>query len=68
MVTLSGSVTALNAKNGKVCGKKRLPSRAESSPIVVKGVVYFGSENGTVYAYARERRAQGLDLQARAAP
>src|SRR5256714_13884 len=45
-----GSITALNAKNGKVLWKKRLPSRAESSPIVINGIVYFGSENGTVYA------------------
>jgi outer membrane protein assembly factor BamB len=46
-----GSIVALSAKNGKMIWKKSLPSRAESSPIVVKGVVYFGSENGTVYAY-----------------
>jgi outer membrane protein assembly factor BamB len=46
-----GSIVALNAKNGKRIWKKSLPSRSESSPIVVNGVVYFGSENGTVYAY-----------------
>src|SRR4051795_4297907 len=46
-----GAIIALNAKNGHRIWKKSLPSRAESSPIVVKGVVYFGSENGTVYAY-----------------
>src|SRR3954452_19499793 len=46
-----GAIICLNAKNGKRIWKKSLPSRAESSPIVVKGVVYFGSENGTVYAY-----------------
>ena len=52
IATLSpGSITALNAKNGKVIWKKSLPSRAESSPIVIRGTVYFGSENGTVYAY-----------------
>lgn len=46
-----GSIKALDAKTGRIIWKKRLPSRAESSPIVVKGVVYFGSEDGTVYAY-----------------
>src|SRR3954451_19884073 len=46
-----GAIIALNAKNGHRIWKKSLPSRAESSPIVVNGVVYFGSENGTVYAY-----------------
>lgn len=46
-----GSITSLNAKTGKLIWKKRLPSRAESSPIVVRNVVYFGSEDGTVYAY-----------------
>src|SRR3954453_8664433 len=52
MVTLNpGSVLCLNAKNGKRIWRKSLPSRSESSPIVVGGVVYFGSENGTGYAY-----------------
>jgi outer membrane protein assembly factor BamB len=46
-----GSIKALDAKTGKTIWKKSLPSRAESSPIVIKGVVYFGSEDGTVYAY-----------------
>ena len=52
-----GAITCLNAKTGKLIWKKPLPSRSESSPIVVHGVVYFGSENGTVYAYrARDGR------------
>jgi outer membrane protein assembly factor BamB len=46
----AGSIVALNAKTGKKLWSKNLPSRAESSPIVLKGVVYFGSEDGTVYA------------------
>lgn len=46
-----GSITALNANTGKRIWRRRLPSRAESSPIVIRGVVYFGSEDGTVYAY-----------------
>jgi outer membrane protein assembly factor BamB len=59
MVTLNpGSVICLNAKNGKKIWSKRLPSRSESSPIVVGGVVYFGSENGTVYAYRASNGAK----------
>ena len=59
MVTLSpGTILCLNAKNGKVIWRKSLPSRSESSPIVVKGVVYFGSENGTVYAYRASNGAK----------
>jgi len=46
----AGSIVCLNAKNGKKIWRKDLPSRAESSPLVLKGVVYFGSEDGTVYA------------------
>jgi outer membrane protein assembly factor BamB len=46
----AGAIICLNAKNGKLVWKRKLPSRAESSPIVIKGVVYFGSEDGTVYA------------------
>lgn len=45
-----GAIVSLNAKNGKRLWRRSLPSRAESSPIVVRGVVYFGSEDGTVYA------------------
>lgn len=50
--TLSpGAIVSLNAKNGKRIWRRSLPSRAESSPIVVRGVVYFGTEDGTVYAF-----------------
>jgi outer membrane protein assembly factor BamB len=52
VATLSpGAIVSMDAKDGKVLWRKNLPSRAESSPIVVRGVVYFGSEDGTVYAY-----------------
>src|SRR3954463_13894557 len=33
--TLSGTIPCLTAKTGKIVGRKPLPSRAESSPIVV---------------------------------
>jgi outer membrane protein assembly factor BamB len=52
ITTLSpGAIVALDAKTGKAVWRRSLPSRSESSPIVVRGVVYFGSEDGTVYAY-----------------
>jgi outer membrane protein assembly factor BamB len=51
IVTLqSPHVTSLDAKTGKILWRKPLPSRSESSPIVVDNKVFFGSENGTVYA------------------
>ena len=45
-----GRVMALDAKNGRVRWSRKLPSRAESSPLVASGRVYFGTEDGTVYA------------------
>ena len=41
---------ALDVKNGRVRWSRKLPSRAESSPLVASGRVYFGTEDGTVYA------------------
>ena len=40
----------LGAKRGKVEWSKPLPSRTESSPLVVDHRLYFGAEDGTVYA------------------
>jgi outer membrane protein assembly factor BamB len=45
-----GAIPALRARDGKVLWRKPLPSRSESSPVVDGGRVYFGSEDGTVYA------------------
>jgi outer membrane protein assembly factor BamB len=45
-----GKVAAIWARSGKVSWSKPLPSRSESSPIVVDHRVYFGTEDGTVYA------------------
>ena len=45
-----GRVAGLRARDGKVLWSRDLPSRSESSPLVDGGRVYFGSENGTVYA------------------
>jgi outer membrane protein assembly factor BamB len=51
IATLSpGRITSLDARTGKRRWKRNLGSRSESSPVVIGGRVYFGSENGTVYA------------------
>lgn len=41
---------AVRAKDGKVLWKRNLPARAESSPLVVGGRMYFGSESGDFFA------------------
>jgi outer membrane protein assembly factor BamB len=45
-----GHIVKLNAKNGKVIWKRSLPGRAESSPVVIDRTVYFGCENGELFA------------------
>jgi outer membrane protein assembly factor BamB len=45
-----GHIVKLNAKTGKIVWKRSLPGRAESSPVVVDGTVYFGCENGQLFA------------------
>jgi outer membrane protein assembly factor BamB len=45
-----GHVLKLDAKTGKTIWKRELPGRAESSPIVIGRSVYFGCENGNLYA------------------
>jgi outer membrane protein assembly factor BamB len=45
-----GHIVKLNAATGKIIWKKELPGRAESSPVVVAGSVYFGCEDGKLYS------------------
>jgi outer membrane protein assembly factor BamB len=45
-----GHIVKLDARTGKTIWKKSLPSRAESSPVVVDRTVYFGCEDGNLYA------------------
>jgi outer membrane protein assembly factor BamB len=45
-----GHIVKLNAENGKIIWKHVLPGRAESSPVVIGRTVYFGDENGELYA------------------
>jgi outer membrane protein assembly factor BamB len=45
-----GHIVKLDAKTGRIIWKKPLPGRAESSPVVVNRTVYFGCENGDLFA------------------
>jgi outer membrane protein assembly factor BamB len=45
-----GHIVKLNAKNGRLIWKRRLPGRAESSPVVIGRTIYFGCENGELFA------------------
>ncbi|MCU0312754.1 MAG: PQQ-binding-like beta-propeller repeat protein [Solirubrobacteraceae bacterium] len=45
-----GRVVAFNVEYPRVRWSRTLPSRTETSPLVVGDTVYIGSENGTVYA------------------
>src|SRR3954465_15990506 len=46
----AGRVVAVAAYPGRTRWSRKLPSRAESSPLLDHGRLYFGSEDGTVYA------------------
>jgi outer membrane protein assembly factor BamB len=45
-----GHIVKLDAKTGKTIWKRSLPGRAESSPVVIDRTVYFGCEDGNLYA------------------
>jgi outer membrane protein assembly factor BamB len=45
-----GHVVKLDARTGRVLWKHLLPGRAESSPLVVDHTVYFGCEDGELFA------------------
>jgi outer membrane protein assembly factor BamB len=45
-----GHVVKLDARNGRIIWKRNLPGRAESSPVVVGRTLYFGCENGELFA------------------
>ena len=50
-----GHVVKLDAKTGRIIWKRPLPNRAESSPLVLGRTVYFGCENGYLYALSTGR-------------
>jgi outer membrane protein assembly factor BamB len=45
-----GHVVKLDAQTGKIIWKRWLPGRAESSPLVVDNTLYFGCEDGRLFA------------------
>ena len=45
-----GRIVKVSQSHGKVLWAHMLSSRSESSPLLDRGRLYFGSENGTVYA------------------
>ena len=45
-----GRVAAYAGRNGHQLWARNLPARAESSPLLAHGTLYFGSESGVVYA------------------
>jgi outer membrane protein assembly factor BamB len=51
----SATVTAVDQQSGRVRWHRVLRSSAESSPLVVKGRVFVGSQAGTVYALSAGR-------------
>ena len=51
---------AIRAKDGRTLWSQALPSRAESSPLLDHGRLYFGTENGTVFALNAAERVDDL--------
>jgi outer membrane protein assembly factor BamB len=45
-----GRVAALRARDGRLLWSRTLPSRSESTPLVLGDRLYFGTEGGTVYS------------------
>lgn len=46
----AGRVVAVRGYTGRTIWSRKLPSRSESSPVLFQDRIYFGSEDGTVYA------------------
>ncbi len=59
-----GRIVALNIRDGRIRWSRDLPSPSESSPLLDGGRVFFGSQNGTVYAL-KARSGARLDLSRR---
>lgn len=67
-----GHIVKLDAETGKTIWKRSLPGRAESSPLVIGRTVYFGCENGELFALStvngNVRWSTGLGGAIKAAP
>lgn len=46
----NGRVMALDPDTGKIEWQQHLPTQLESSPLVIRGTVYLGSDKGLLYA------------------
>ncbi len=56
-----GRAAAFGPRHGHMIWSRDLPARAESSPVLQNGILYFGSEDGTVYALrARDGRTHWI--------
>ena len=58
-------MVALNYSTGAIRWSRALPSQSESSPLVDHGKIFFGSQNGTVYALNAHNGRPYLDLPRR---
>jgi outer membrane protein assembly factor BamB len=67
-----GHVVKLDARNGRIVWKRSLPGRAESSPVVIDRTLYFGCEDGNLYALSTKngnvRWSTGLGGPVKSAP
>jgi outer membrane protein assembly factor BamB len=67
-----GHIVKLDAKTGRIIWKHSLPGRAESSPVVIGRTVYFGCEDGKLYALStisgNERWSTALGGPIKSAP
>ena len=67
-----GTVVSLDSKDAKVEWKRRLPSRLESSPLLIGKTLYIGSDGGTLYALntadGKSRWAYEADHTIKASP
>jgi outer membrane protein assembly factor BamB len=60
----AGKIVALRQSTGQIRWARDLPSRTESSPLLDRGRIYFGSEDGTVYALNAHNGARIWDYHA----
>jgi len=67
-----GTLVSLDAKDASVEWKRKLPSRLESSPLLIGKTLYIGSDRGTLYALdtanGRNRWTYDADHTIKASP
>lgn len=60
----TGRIAALSARTGRVLWQRDIPSRAESTPLVLRDRLYVGSEDGTVYGLKKKNGRTDWTYQA----